>query len=201
MEFIFVTGPSAVGKSTLSRGLCGKLGGVLIEQNMVPEFTVPPYVSDEGAYEEKVCWGNVLCQIEYFHNTGFRNIIVNDFDDLRVRELPVLFKGHRFIVIRLCSSDPEQIKVQMIHRAKNEGGLYAPEGVGRLNALISSRPLMPNEVKLDIAGKTAEQVLGEAMDLLEGFEPELDYDYMPGDQRYYHSWVHSRGLNWEWTAK
>jgi len=201
MDFIFVIGPPAVGKTTLAGRLYKRLGGVYIEQNMIPEFVIPPYVLDQGEYEERVCFGAVLSQIEYFQRLGLRNIVVTDLDDLRARELPSLFKGRRFIILRLFSSDPEQIRVQMIHRAKNEGGLVALKGVSRLNALISERPLLPNEVRLDVAGKTREQILEEAVSVIASFEPLLDYDYLPDDMKNYHSWVKSRGLSWELTVE
>ena len=195
LDFIFITGPSAVGKSTLAKELYKRLGGVYIEQNTVPEFTVPPYVLDEGAYEERVCWGCVLRQAEYFKGIGMRNIVILDFDDLRTRELPLIFKGQRFLILRLFSSDPEQIKTQMIHRAKNGGGLFDLTRAERMNRKISRRPLLPNELSIDVAGKTAPQVLDEAYAAVKGFEPLTDYDYLPGDMNDYYSWVKSRGLN------
>ena len=73
-------------------------------------------------YEEQVCWGCVLRQAEYFRSLRLHNIMILDFDDIRIREVPLIFKGQSFAILRLYSSDPEQIKVQMIHRAKNEGG-------------------------------------------------------------------------------
>ena len=48
MDYIFVIGPSAVGKTTLARRLYKHYKGVYIEQNMVPEFIIPDNVTDEG---------------------------------------------------------------------------------------------------------------------------------------------------------
>lgn len=195
LDFIFITGPSAVGKTTLAKELYKRLGGVYIEQNTVPEFTIPPNVPDEGVFEEQVCWGCVLRQAEFFKGLGMRNIVILDFDDLRTRELPLLFKGQRFLILRLFSSDPEQIKAQMIHRSKNEGGLSDLTLAERMNQKISRRPLLPNELAVDVAGKTAAEVLEEAYTAAENFEPLTDYDYLPGDMNDFYSWVKSRGLN------
>ena len=197
LEFIFITGPSGVGKTTLAKELYKRRGGAYIEQNGVPEFTIPANVPDEGVYEERVCWGSVLRQAEYFQGLGMHDIVILDFDDLRTRELPMLFKGHRFAIIRLFSSDPAQIRAQMTRRRDNEGGLYAPEGIARINEKIMSRGLLPNEMKLDIGGKSREQVLAEALEMLEHFEPALDYEYELDDINNYFSWVHSRDLGWE----
>ena len=58
MDFIFVIGPSAVGKTTLAKKLYQHYNGVYIEQNMVPEFIIPKDVKDVGIYEEQLCWEN-----------------------------------------------------------------------------------------------------------------------------------------------
>ena len=55
MDFIFIIGPSAVGKTTLAKELYKHYGGVYIEQNMVPEFVIPKNVEDVGIYEEQLC--------------------------------------------------------------------------------------------------------------------------------------------------
>ncbi|MBP5485993.1 MAG: hypothetical protein J6Y07_04810, partial [Alphaproteobacteria bacterium] len=105
MDFIFVIGPSAVGKTTLARELYQHYNGVYIEQNMVPEFIIPKTVKDIGIYEEKLCWENTLAQVKFFYKKGLRNIVALDFDDIRARELPKIFRGYKFIIIRLVSSD------------------------------------------------------------------------------------------------
>ena len=173
MDFIFVIGPSAVGKTTLAKALFEHYNGVYLEQNMVPEFGIPENCPDEGVFEEETCWENVLLQLDYFHKRGFENIIALDFDDYRTREIPLHFRGYRFITLKLVSSDPEQIRRQMIHRHENEGGLFALDNVVRSNEKIKSRPLLPNEVQIDVFGKTKEDVLKEAIEIIDKL-PDLE---------------------------
>lgn len=194
MDFIFLIGPSGVGKTTLAKELYKHYKGVYIEQNMVPEFIIPDSVTDEGIYEEEMCWENILVQLKYFYNKGCRNITALDFDDVRTRELPLIFKGYDFITLKLISSDAEQIKRQMIHRSENEGGLYYLENVKRSNRVIMRRKLLPNEVVIDVAGKTKKEVLSEAIRIIDGFKPLKDYDYELEDEHNFQSWVHSRNL-------
>lgn len=194
MDFIFIIGPSAVGKTTLAKGLYQHYNGVYIEQNMVPEFIIPEDVADIGVFEEQLCWENFLLQLRFFHEKGLKNIVALDFDDIRTRELPLEFKGYDFITIKLVSSDPAQIKRQMEHRNENEGGLYVPGYVERANSVIMGRALLPNEVMIDVAGKTKEVVLNEAINIIDNFNPVKNFDYELDDEYNYLSWVQSRGL-------
>ena len=194
MDFIFIVGPSAVGKTTLAKELYLHYKGVYIEQSMVPEFVIPDDVSDEGIYEEEICWENLLVQLRYFHEKGCRNIVALDFDDVRSRELPLIFKGYDFVILKLVSGDAEQIKAQMIHRNENEGGLYYLEGIERSNQVIMGRKLLPNEVMIDVAGKSKEKVLNEAVSIIDGFSPLKDYDYELEYEHNFMSWVQSRNL-------
>ena len=50
MDFIFIIGPSAVGKSTLAKELYKHYNGVYFEQNMVPEFCIPEDCEDVSMY-------------------------------------------------------------------------------------------------------------------------------------------------------
>ena len=195
MDFIFIIGPSAVGKTTLAKKLYKHYNGVYFEQNMVPEFTIPIDCKDEGIFEEKVCWDNVILQLKFFYEKGFRNIVALDFDDVRTRELPKLFKGYDVITLKLISSNSEQIKNQMIYRYDNEGGLYDLDNVNRANEKISNRKLLPNEVIIDVFEKSKEDVLREAINIIDNFKPEKDYEYELDDENNYQSWVKSKNLH------
>ena len=194
MDFIFIIGPSGVGKTTLAKELYKHYKGVYFEQNMVPEFCIPDNIEDKGLYEEQLCWDNVLLQLMFFHSKGYKNIVALDFDDVRARELPKIFAGYSYIILRLVSSDAEQIKRQMIHRHHNEGGLYDLDNVERANQVIMGRRLLPNEVQIDVAGKSKAEVCEEAVCIIDGFCPEMKYEYELDDEQNYLSWVWSRKL-------
>ncbi len=194
MDYIFLIGPSAVGKTTLAKSLYEQYQGVYIEQNMVPEFAIPETTADPGLYEEQLCWDNVRTQIRFFHEQGYKNIVALDFDDLRTRDIPLVFRGTAFITLKLVSSDPAQIRQQMEYRHTHEGGLYLPEQVERANAVIRARPLLPNEVELDVAGLTKEDVFRQAVGIIDSFVPDLTYPYTLPSEKLFLSWVQSRNL-------
>ena len=60
MDFIFIIGPSAVGKTTLAKSLYQHYNGVYLEQNMVPEF-VDPEMSKMFVYMRNSFAGKMCC--------------------------------------------------------------------------------------------------------------------------------------------
>ena len=190
-DYIFIIGPSGVGKTTLAKGLFEHYKRVYFEQNMIPEFGIPDNV-DEGKYEEEVLWESSIELLKYFHNKGVKNIIALDFNDLRTREIPSIFKGTNFITLKLVSSNYEQNKNQMLSRG--EKGLVDLELLEVSTKKIMNRELLPNEVLLDVANKSKEEVLKEAINIIDNYESKLDYEYTEPSRELFYSWVQSDGL-------
>lgn len=190
-DYIFIIGTSGIGKTTLAKKLYKHYKGVYFEQNMIPEFEIPKNV-DEGKFEEKVLWECSILLLKYFHSQGLKNIIALDFNDVRTREIPKIFKGTNFITLKLISSDYEQNKRQMINRG--EKGLIDLDLLEKSTKKIMKRDLLPNEVVLDIAGKNEEQVFKEAVYLIDKYKSILKYEYNLPDKRLFYSWVRSDKL-------
>ena len=171
-DFIFIIGPSGVGKTTLAKGLFKHYNSVYFEQNMIPEFGIPDNV-DPGSYEEELLWESSIEMLKYFHKKGIKNIIALDFIDLRIREIPIIFKGKKFITLKLISSNYEQNKKQMLERGN---GLIDLELLEVSTRKIMNRQLLPNEVLIDVGGKSKEEILKEAINIIDNYESLLDYE-------------------------
>ena len=190
-DYIFIIGPSGVGKTTLAKELFKHYKGVYFEQNMIPEFGIPNNL-DEGKYEEEIMWESSIELLKYFHKKGIKNIIALDFNDLRTREIPTVFKGTNYITLKLVSSNYEQNKKQMLSRG--EEGLVDLELLKASTKKIMNRELLPNEVLLDIANKTKEEVFKEAINIIDNYISKLDYEYIEPSKELFYSWVQSDGL-------
>ncbi len=79
----------------------------------------------------------------------------------------------------------------MITRGKS--GLLDLELLKNSTEKIMNRSLLPNEVILDVARKTKEEVLKEAISLIDTYEPLLDYEYKLANKELFYSWVKSSG--------
>ena len=192
LDFIFLTGPSGVGKTKLAKGLFQHLQSTYIEQHMVPEFLSRDGQEPmTGLLEEKTCWENTKAMALCFHRLGYRNVIVSDLDDLRTADLPVDFKGMRFLTLKLVCCDEKQLHSRMQNRPS---GLVDFELQQNSSRKILARPLLPNEVELDTTGLSEAEVLQRALEILETFEPQLEYAYEKPPKEWFYSWVFENGL-------
>ena len=189
-DFIFIIGTSGIGKTTLGKGLFAHYNGAFIEQNMVPEFGIPENV-DGGAFEEQVCWECCVAQIMKFHEMGIKNIIGSDFDDLRTADIPDVFKGYNYITIKLICKDLSQLHSQMENR---KNGLIDYELQRKCSDKVNKRPLLINEVEIDVTNKTPQQVLDEAIRIIDNTKTLTEYIYQKPQKDLFYSWVFSNEL-------
>lgn len=127
-----------------------------------------------------------------FHKLGYKNIIASDIDDIRTADIPIVFKGTDFITIKLISSDLSQIQEQMKNRPNN--GLIDYELQEKMNDKNIKRSPLINEVEIDVAGKSIEEVLQQAINIIESTPPCLDYEYTKPPKEMFYSWVFANGL-------
>ena len=192
-DFIFITGASGIGKTTLANGLLEHYKTTCVEQYMVPEFISRDGTEPmTGELEELTCWENQVAMLMCFHRLGYKNVIASDIDDLRTADIPIVFKGTDFITIKLISSDLHQIREQMKKRPNN--GLVDFELQKKMNERNISRKPLVNEVEIDVAGKSSQEVLTRAIYLIENTPTLLDYEYTKPPKEMFYSWVFSNGL-------
>lgn len=191
-DFIFITGASGIGKSTLANGLLNHYKTTCIEQNMIPEF-----ISRDGSepmtgeLEELTCWENQVAMLMCFHRLGYKNIIASDLDDLRTADIPIVFKGTDFITIKLVCSDLKQIQEQMQNRPNH--GLIDHELQKKMNEKNIQRSPLVNEIEIDIAGKSIGEVFEQAIKIIETTPSRLDYEYTKPPKEMFYSWVLANG--------
>lgn len=192
-DFIFVTGASGIGKSTLCKGLLDHYRTTVVEQHMVPEFITRDGKEEvNGELEELTCWEVQVAMMLKFHELGYRNIIAADIDDLRTADIPVVFKGYDFITIKLVCRDLDQIQEQMKNRPNN--GLIDYELQRKMNEKNLARKPLVNEVELDITGKSVSEVLEEAIHIIKNTPSMTEYEYEKPEKGQFYSWVFENGL-------
>jgi len=195
-DFIFIIGPSGVGKTTLAKNLFNHYNSVYIEQSMIPEFnSLDGKTEMTGELEEKTCWVATVALLKSFNSLGYKNVLGLDFNDLRTRNIPEEFHGYNYITLKLICSDYEQNLSQMINRG--EDGLVDSVLLEETTVKVMNRPELVNEYRIDVAGKTPAEVVKEAVLLIDNAETITEYEYVKLDRTQFYSWIYSDGLRTE----
>lgn len=188
-QIIFIDGFSGIGKTTLAKALHEHYRGVYIEQYMIPDFVTKDGKTDiTGREEDETLYRLMVANIKEFANLGYHNIIALDFNEIRFRDIPVDFKGYDYLILHLVCSNKEQNLKQMKNRGK---GLIDLEMIEKeyLRHEKYPRPLLPNEILIDVTDKTAEEVLKEAIKVIDEINSLLEYEYTMPDKKCFGTWV------------
>lgn len=192
-DFIFIIRSEWSGQTTLRNGLLVHYKTTCVEQHMIPEFISRDGTEPmTGELEELTCWENQVAMLMYFRKLGYKNIIASDIDDLRTADIPIVFKGTDYITIKLISSDLKQIHEQMKNRPNN--GLIDYELQEKMNDKNIKRSPLVNEVEIDVAGKSIEEVLEQAINIIETTPSKFEYEYTKPPKEMFYSWVFANGL-------
>lgn len=191
-DFIFICGASGVGKSTLAKALFGHYRGALVEQNQAPDFG--SFEGNEevgGLFEERICWDWFVSTLECYRRRGLKCIVADDFDDLRTADIPVIFKGYDYIIIRLICGDYEQHYRQM---RDHGAGLIDFELLKKSSEKINKRAPLVNELIIDVSGKSPNEVFRIACEHIDAHKCDFDYEYEKPPMKDFYSWVFANGL-------
>ena len=187
-QIIFIDGFSGIGKTTLAKSLHEKYKGVYIEQYMIPDFVTKDGKTEiTGREEDETLYRLMVANIKEFAKLDYKNIIALDFNEIRFRDIPIDFKGYDYLILHLVCN-----KEQNLEQMKNRGkGLIDLEMIEKeyLRHKKYPRPLLPNEIVIDVTGKSANEVFTMAIDKIDNTKSQLEYEYTMPDKKCFGTWV------------
>ncbi|MHA7967781.1 AAA family ATPase [Paenibacillus sp. CAU 1782] len=185
MDFIILHGSPGNGKTTLARMLHEHLKAPYFEFGWIPEFrSLTPYTDISQAEEEQLSFENLILVAKNYNSHGFKHIILTDLNDIRMTDIPHVFKGYRYIILTLYSDHEDVIKQRVLTR-DNGNGYCDWEASISMNALIASRETLPNEYRIENSRPNAEKTLDILLDLIKNHEPDDSSDISIERQQYY----------------
>jgi predicted kinase len=160
---IVIGGSPGSGKSTLARGLRSAFASPWVDSGCLREFHLRPDWSDQSPAEEFLTFENLIAILGNYVRHGYRNVIVDDLRDDRIRQIPDALAEIDFRIITLTVSDENELRTRIVDR--NDGWQNCDAAVV-WNRQVIDRPAVVRESKIDTSAKSVAAVLAEALVLL-----------------------------------
>jgi len=199
MDLIILAGSSGNGKSAVGKRLHGIFKSPFMEFTWIPEFcNKNPHTSITPAEEERIAFENMMLVSKNYLRHGFKNIILSDFNDVRLLDIPAEFKDYSYAIITLYSESGESIKNRIIRRmeTKKEGEESFDDYDFSIkhNKMIASRKPLPNEYRVRTDDKPAEAVAENIIGIINKHKPENNYDISRYDRGDYYTCFNGDGF-------
>ena len=160
VDVIAIAGAPGSGKSSLAELLRDKLSSTNIDYGRLREFHLDREWKSQSDQEEQITFENLLLIIRNYLHHNYRNIIIHDLRDFRVQQMPAEFQNS--IIITLI---PENSELEKRIRLRNEGWKDTAEAI-KWNESVKSKPLLPNEYRIDNTDQAPEKTLDEVIKIL-----------------------------------
>jgi shikimate kinase len=148
LDLIFIAGAPGSGKSTIAKGLQKRLCSPYFEFGWIPEFRDKPKGRATMAEEEQLSFENLKLVLKNYLRHGYRQIIVTDLNDQRLRDLYKAFHRRRYLLLTLTVNNEGALRKRVLD-AERPSGYRDTATAWRINQMIVQRPLLPREIRFD----------------------------------------------------
>lgn len=162
---IVIAGAPGSGKTTICKELHERFQSVYIDFGWLREFHLDLEWKKANPVEEQMAFDNLVFILRNYIRHGYSHIIVTDFEDERVQQIPDLFAGEKFIIITLLVQDENEHRQRVLEPERDSGYRNYTAAIA-WNRSINERPTLPNEIKFDNTGLTPEEAVRQIEQLL-----------------------------------
>jgi len=160
-DIIIISGAPGSGKTTVAKLLKEKLQFPYIDLGWLREFHLDREWKQANEKEERMSFENLVSILKNYIKNDYRNVIVTDLTDSKVREIPSAFEKDNFIIFSLTIKTDEELQKRVL--GERDSGFKNVEEALRWNKDLKERQLLPNERKIDNShndsSKTVEEIL------------------------------------------
>lgn len=157
-DIIFIAGAPGAGKSSVATLLQEKLDCPCFEFGWIPEFRNKGVETISYEEDEAIAFENLSLVTKNYVKHGFKNIIITDLEDKRIKELHTIFNQENYVLFTLTLSDDEILKSRVLDKTRSSGYRDFKSAI-KINNEIINRQLLPNEIRIDTTNQSLENIV------------------------------------------
>lgn len=145
-DLLVIAGAPGSGKTTVCDILHAALESPYIDFGDVRNFHLDRQWSNQSPREEQMAFENLIFILKNYIRYGYKNVILNDLKDFRVRQIPELFAEDDFLIATLVVESDDELTTRIKNR---KSGFTNVERALAWNKEIQRRPLLAGEHRID----------------------------------------------------
>lgn len=165
LDFIFIGGAPGTGKTTVAKLLQKHLKSPAIEYSWIRGFHLNEKWTNLSSKEESMSFENILFILRNYIKNDYKNVIVSDFEESRIKQLHDLFPNNKYVIFSLFMIDDDELKRRVLTESRDSGFRDFEKSL-QWNKDVRERGVQPNEIKIDNTKNTPEQSLQTILDYL-----------------------------------
>lgn len=154
LDLLIIAGAPGSGKTTVSDILFATLQSPYIDFGDVRNFHLDHEWSNQSPREEQMSFENLIYILKNYVSYGYKNVILNDLKDFRVRQIPELFAAYNYLIATLVIESDDELAARI--RTRNSGFTNVERAV-ECNKEIQQRPLLAREYRIDNMRNNSQQ--------------------------------------------
>ena len=147
-DFIFIAGCPGSGKTTISKLLYQKLNHPpMVDFGILRELHLERDWSNASKKEEQMAFENLVFMLKNYRKNGYKNVLVNDLQDFRIRQIPQYFSKTKYIIVSLILNEDNELKKRVL--GPRDSGFKDVNSALDWNRKLLARKTVKNEYKID----------------------------------------------------
>ena len=118
-DLIVIAGAPGSGKTTVADLLHGTFESPYVDFGYIREFHLDREWKNQSPREEQMSFENLVHILKNYIRYGYKNIIVTDLQDFRVRQIPELFAEHSYLIATMVIRSDDELALRI--RNRNDG--------------------------------------------------------------------------------